>query len=262
MSIDLATTPAANAETAAANAETAAAARAARNRRNAQKSTGPKTAAGKQRSRQNALTHGLSGVLLHRSEDQFAANQLHKELRRDYQPEGALEEHALERLTFHSIRLRSLEAQISTLEHLLIHDYTTEAEQAGDPLPEGLEMASTLALIRHDHPERFAAVDRLARYHRDHERDYRRTVELFVKLRKERRLAERDFRYAEREEAKKQDDRHFANSAREQLKQVPALQNLSPTGMMEWQKYEQERLAKQNEATEAKPNQQQPETEA
>jgi len=259
MSIDLAITTPAPADATEAEAEAkAAAARAARNRRNAQNSTGPKTEAGKQRSRWNAVRHGASGLLLHRREDQLAANLLEKELCQDYQPEGALERQTIERMAFHSTRLRSLEAQISTLEHLVVDDLLAREPD----LPQDLEMASLLAAARHDNPDALRPIDLLSRYHRDHERDYRRTVELFVKLRKERRLAERDFRQAEREELKKQEDRHFANSAREQLKQVPALQNLSPTGLMEWQKYEQERLAKQNEATEPKPNQQQPETEA
>ena len=255
MSIDLVT------KAAEANLQAdAKAARAARNRRNAQKSTGPKTEAGKSRSRWNAVRHGASGTLLHRREDLLAANQLEKELRRDFQPQTVLEEQAIERMVFHAVQLRSLETQISTCQHLLVHDLREEAEQNGDPLPDDLEFASALGVLRHDHPERLAAVDRLYRYHRDHERDWRRSAELLTRLQRERRLAQKDAVETERNLARKQDDLHFANTAREQLKKVPSLQSLSPRGMMEWQKYEQERLAQtqtkpQNEATNPTENQ-------
>lgn len=70
------------------------------NRRNAKHSTGPRTAEGKQRSRRNALKHGIfaSALLVDDAED---AEQFHKllcEVRADYEPVGSVEELLVERL--------------------------------------------------------------------------------------------------------------------------------------------------------------------
>ena len=62
------------------------------NRRNAQASTGPRTAAGKARSSQNALTHGLTaraGLLP--GEDPEAFRQFRARLFTELRPEGAIE---------------------------------------------------------------------------------------------------------------------------------------------------------------------------
>jgi hypothetical protein len=75
-------------------------ARVAANRRNAQKSTGPTTSEGKNRSRWNALQHGLLAKrLFTRDESERATfDHLLESLHGDWQPEGALEQILLEKI--------------------------------------------------------------------------------------------------------------------------------------------------------------------
>jgi hypothetical protein len=62
------------------------------NRRNALKSTGPKTQEGKSAVRLNALSHGLrSEEILLRGEDEEALRELGERLRNELQPVGELE---------------------------------------------------------------------------------------------------------------------------------------------------------------------------
>ncbi len=79
----------------------------AANRRNAQKSTGPKSEAGKAKAAQNALRHGLTAkklVIFDESEDDFAA--FHDEMRGTLAPRGPIEEHLAERVILCAWRLR------------------------------------------------------------------------------------------------------------------------------------------------------------
>ncbi len=77
------------------------------NRRNAQKSTGPRSAAGKARSSQNARRHGLLSreiLLVGENIDDLAAMIVGFE--QDFKPVGALEEFLLEELVSLAWRLR------------------------------------------------------------------------------------------------------------------------------------------------------------
>ncbi len=77
------------------------------NRRNALRSTGPKTPAGKARVRLNALTHGLlSREIVLPDEDQVALAQLARRLRVDLQPIGEREELLADLVTRAVWRLR------------------------------------------------------------------------------------------------------------------------------------------------------------
>ncbi len=88
----------------------------AANRRNAQKSTGPKTDAGKAKSAQNALRHGLTAaaVVIHdEREEDFAA--FHAEMRETLAPQDPIAEHLAERVIVCAWRLRRVtraEAQV------------------------------------------------------------------------------------------------------------------------------------------------------
>jgi hypothetical protein len=76
------------------------------NRRNAQKSTGPVTEAGKTKARFNALKHGMTAkvaVLPH--EDAQSYEQLRQALIEDYQPSGAGEETLVELVAVNYWRL-------------------------------------------------------------------------------------------------------------------------------------------------------------
>src|SRR5438874_1507155 len=73
---------------------------AARNRANAQKSTGPKTDCGKTRCAMNATKHGLAGqTVVLPGEDLAAFEALHKRFFLDLRPQGILEEQCVETLT-------------------------------------------------------------------------------------------------------------------------------------------------------------------
>jgi hypothetical protein len=77
------------------------------NRRNAQKSTGPKTENGKQRASQNAVRHGLTAetvIVLFEDSDDYRAFEL--AITADYEPETAVERELVLRLASLLWRLR------------------------------------------------------------------------------------------------------------------------------------------------------------
>ncbi len=77
------------------------------NRVNAKKSTGPKTDAGKQRSRRNAIRHGLSAeIIVHAIEERGAYEAFEAEIKADYQPQTTLEHELVARLASLLWRLR------------------------------------------------------------------------------------------------------------------------------------------------------------
>ena len=80
------------------------------NRRNAERSTGPRTPEGKRRVGRNALKHGIraSALLLndHRSEEAAQFEELLCNLSRDLEPVGELEEMMVEQIAVCRWRLR------------------------------------------------------------------------------------------------------------------------------------------------------------
>ena len=81
------------------------------NRANAKRSTGPKTAAGKSRSKLNALKHGLSAEkVVIGDEDPREFEALREKLHRDWQPDTALESELVEQLAGIFWRLRRVPA--------------------------------------------------------------------------------------------------------------------------------------------------------
>ena len=79
------------------------------NRRNALKSTGPKTPEGKAAVRHNALKHGLlSQEVLLPGEDEAALKELGEHLRAELQPVGELENLLVDRIIAAHWRLRRL----------------------------------------------------------------------------------------------------------------------------------------------------------
>ena len=73
------------------------------NRRNAKRSTGPRTEAGKSQSRRNAHKHGIlaSALLITKglaAEDSAEFDELHESLRRDLAPVGGLEKMLVEKI--------------------------------------------------------------------------------------------------------------------------------------------------------------------
>ena len=81
----------------------------AANQANAQKSTGPKTEAGKAVSRHNAMTHGLTGeILLHYGESPDAYEKLRRDYFQEFAPAGPYETEMVERLVSIDWRLRRI----------------------------------------------------------------------------------------------------------------------------------------------------------
>src|SRR3954468_5551309 len=82
------------------------------NRRNAQKSTGPKTAEGKAISSQNGLTHGLTSrkcpVLPGENEQEY--RELQDALTRDFKPRGAMQRELVEDLVQTRWKIRRIPA--------------------------------------------------------------------------------------------------------------------------------------------------------
>src|ERR1039458_8682224 len=95
----------------------------AANRRNAQLSSGPKTEAGRNRSRMNALRHGLTGqVTTMTDEDRAAHDQFSKALMKDLAPEGAMETQLAQRVATDSWRLNRASAIEDNLFALGLHE--------------------------------------------------------------------------------------------------------------------------------------------
>lgn len=94
------------------------------NRRNARKSTGPKTPEGKDAVRHNALKHGLlSQEALLPNEDEAALKELGESLRAELKPVGEMENLLAERIIASTWRLRRLgrvEAGIFALDLYMI----------------------------------------------------------------------------------------------------------------------------------------------
>jgi hypothetical protein len=105
--------------------------RAEANRRNAHKSTGPRTAEGKARSRFNALKHGMtaeSALLPGEDGEEFLDRQ--KELLDDLQPRNRLEEIMIERIARDDwMSIRAERAAAARVALRLRHDATEQALQ-------------------------------------------------------------------------------------------------------------------------------------
>jgi hypothetical protein len=105
------------------------------NRRNAQRSTGPKTEAGKRRSSRNAMRHGIfAEKTLREADPELAEGQLRDafvaELRRDLKPKGAFEEVLVDKLALLYIRLQRLHQLEAALTAKAMDDAVAERRSA------------------------------------------------------------------------------------------------------------------------------------
>ncbi|MGE3852566.1 MAG: hypothetical protein AB7K09_12555, partial [Planctomycetota bacterium] len=81
------------------------------NRRNAQRSTGPRTAAGKERSSRNGWRHGLTATtVVAPGEDAAAFDHYRLDMRLSLQPANSMEEDLVERIVVTGWKRRRLEA--------------------------------------------------------------------------------------------------------------------------------------------------------
>jgi hypothetical protein len=120
------------------------------NRANAQRSTGPKSVEGKQRSAQNSRTHGLTArrhrtcvdVVL-QSEDPLAFEELHAAYRAQFQPVTPAEHALVDQLTAADWRLRrAWRIETALVDLTMDHQAPTVARQ----FPGGADDATRTAL--------------------------------------------------------------------------------------------------------------------
>ncbi len=112
------------------------------NQRNAQRSTGPRTRAGKVASSRNSLQHGLlAREMLLPDEDAKTFMTFCKEMADQLAPYGPLEALLVERITASAWRLRRivrLEAGVLTFRTREAEAELAASQRDGDPLPAGV----------------------------------------------------------------------------------------------------------------------------
>lgn len=97
------------------------------NKRNAQRSTGPKTAEGKRKSRLNAVKHGLTGnTVVINDEDPAAFDMLRQQLMEEYHPRTIIERELVMKLAAQIWRLR----RIPVFESAIFESYEAELSWA------------------------------------------------------------------------------------------------------------------------------------
>ena len=152
------------------------------NRRNAQKSTGPKTPEGKARSRRNGLKHGLTAeACMLADENPEDLLDLLEELREKYDPQDTDEEFLIERMAkarFKYNRVMPLEAGIFNLR--------LEVDQAPDFLVKAQGEAAQRAWAYMRDANGGNALSKLARYETSLLREYDRSRQELEKMQKAR----------------------------------------------------------------------------
>jgi hypothetical protein len=107
----------------------------AANRANAQKSTGPRTAAGKLNSRLNAVQHGLTGQIILRTPEQDATYRTYlARLMPDLSPGNSVEHDFAERIIYDSWRVHRASAIESNLYALAEAAFDTGNAEQDDAL--------------------------------------------------------------------------------------------------------------------------------
>ena len=158
--------------------------RAAVNKANAQKSTGPRTAAGKQRSSLNALRHGLTGQTVVLPTEDHSAYQRHSHAFLDeYRPKGATEIQLVQSLLDTSWQLNRASAVETNLFSLGI----TEMEDRVHANHPEAETALAMALAYREHNRAFANI---GIYRQRLAREFERTLILLRQIEAERRTNE------------------------------------------------------------------------
>jgi hypothetical protein len=152
----------------------------AANRRNAEKSTGPRTDEGKAAVAQNAVKHGLSGrVDVIKGEDQAEFDRHREALLAELKPRGVVETLLAERAASLSWRLKRVERmQNEVIDVLLAHEATPLARQARSTVPgkaaaeDGLDLGR--AVIKDF--ANYRVLDRLMMYERRTEHSFLKTL--------------------------------------------------------------------------------------
>jgi hypothetical protein len=158
--------------------------RAGVNKANAQKSTGPRSEAGKQRSSLNALRHGLTGQTVVLPTEDHSAYQRHSQAFLDeYRPKGATETQLVQSLLDTCWQLNRASAVETNLFSLGI----TESEDRIRATHPDAENALALALAYREHNRAFANI---GIYRQRLTREFERTLILLRQIQSERRQNE------------------------------------------------------------------------
>ena len=119
--------------------------RTAINQANSLKSTGPKTEAGKNKTRFNAFRHGLTGkTIVMPWQDQVAYEAFCKKLFAGLKPEGPVEEHYAQTVADCSWRLNSAAAREANLLSLAIHERVQAIGSGNEEVDSALAEAQAL----------------------------------------------------------------------------------------------------------------------
>ena len=154
------------------------------NRRNAARSTGPKTPEGKQRVRQNALKHGLTAEVLLPSESEEDFKALREALESEYDPVGPTEQLLVEDLV--AARLRIARARI-----IEAGFFSKELEELDGFLSDGKwDAKARLALVITRDANGADAHARIGRYETRLERSFHRALKELQRLQALRKAAE------------------------------------------------------------------------
>src|SRR6202035_3357582 len=137
------------------NGHERAAGRAAINRANSQRSTGPRTEAGKQRCKLNALRHGLTGqTIVLPTEDHAAYERYAHSLLNECQPKGAIETQLVQSLIDNSWRLN----RVAAVETNLLSLGITENENTVRAANPEADAAPAMALSFRDNVHAFSNI--------------------------------------------------------------------------------------------------------
>ena len=156
------------------------------NRANAAHSTGPRTAAGKQRSSLNALRHGLTGhVIVLPSEDHAAYQHHTRRFFDDLQPKGALEDQLVQSIADTSWRLNRVAALETNLLTLGFHEQADHIDTAHPEAHAALAMAASVR-------EQSRAIANLSMHEHRLSRQFERTLNQLREIQADRRAKEKD----------------------------------------------------------------------
>ena len=149
------------------------------NRRNAQKSTGPKTPEGKARSSMNALRHGLTAEnTVTQGEDENEFNQVQTDFYDHLQPQGPVEAHLVLEVVNASWRLRRMHMLETGVFDLRFMDLEEKMEEDY----EGTSDQTRKALIYREDTKGPNTLDKLSRYQARAERSFYKALHELERL--------------------------------------------------------------------------------
>ena len=152
----------------------------AANQLNAQKSTGPRTELGKRASRVNARTHGLTGQIILRTDEEHAGYETYSaRLMPDLSPHNSVELDFAERIVFDSWRLRRAAAMEQNLYALA--DTDIEFDTGDLAQDDALTDAATFQVKE-------KTFNLLSLYQQRLQRSIHRDLDMLRKMQKERRV--------------------------------------------------------------------------